>query len=166
MGKVLKSLGVNAENPAALMPHWEPPAALAAAGHGCLLLAAVSSARTPKGDQPLTPFMLKVLDGDTLTNKDELVVEMNPQTAAELHLVENDRVKVTSKIGSTDARLHLFAGAAPGMVFMPVGLGHFAIANAYTMGRGGNYNQVAEATTDPLSGLPVWSLTSVAVTKA
>lgn len=166
MGKVLKSLGVSAEGTAALMPHYEPPAALAAAGHGRLVLAAVPSLRTPKGDQPLTPYMLKVLDGETLSNKDELVVEMNPQTAASLHLAEHDRVKVTSQAGSSDAIVHLFAGAAPGMVFMPVGLGRFAIANAYTMGRGGNYNQVAEATADPLSGLPVWSLTPVAVTKA
>jgi anaerobic selenocysteine-containing dehydrogenase len=166
MAKVLKSLGVTVEGSAALMPHYEPPAALAAAGHGRLVMAAVPSLRTPKGDQPLTPYMLKVLDRDSLANKDELVVEINPQTAASLHLAENDRVKVTSQAGSSDARVHLFAGASPGMVFMPVGLGHFAAANAYTMGRGGNYNQVAEATSDPLSGLPVWSLTPVAVTKA
>ncbi|MBI4799183.1 MAG: molybdopterin-dependent oxidoreductase [Desulfarculus sp.] len=166
MAKVLKAMGVSAEGPAALMPHYEPPAALAKAGHGRLVLAAVASLRTPKGDQPITPYMLKVLDGDTLANKDQMVVEMNPQTAHDLHLYEGDLVKVTSTAGSTEARVHMFAGAAPGMVFMPVGLGHYASQNAYTYRRGGNYNQVAEATADPLSGLPTWGLTPVAVSKA
>ncbi|MFH1034907.1 MAG: molybdopterin-dependent oxidoreductase [Pseudomonadota bacterium] len=166
VAKVLKSLGVQAEGSAALMPHYEPPAALAAAGHGRLVLAALPSLRTPKTGEPITPYMLKSLDATVLANKDQLVVEINPQTAAELHLADNDLIKVTSQAGSSEARVHLFAGAAPGMVFMPAGLGHYAAANAYTFRRGGNYNQVAMATADPLSGLPVWSLTPVAVSKA
>ncbi len=164
--KLLAGLGVQGNGAEVFMPRYQAPAALKQAGHGRLLLAATPSLRTPKGDEPITPYMIKVLGNDSLVNQTELVVEMNPQTAAGLHLKEMDLVTVSSDSGASQARVHLFAGVAPGVVFMPVGLGHTAVTNAYLNGRGGNYNQVAQATADPLSGLPVWSLTAVAVTKA
>ncbi|MFH1057196.1 MAG: molybdopterin-dependent oxidoreductase [Pseudomonadota bacterium] len=163
MQKILAGLGVTASGSAALMPHFEPVAG--ARGHGKLAMMAIPSLRASARTQTTTPYMLQVMDDNTLRNRTELVVEMNPATAAELHLGEDDRVRVDSAAGGTEARVHLFAGAAPGMVFMPVGLGHTAAGNAYTFERGGNYNSVAQATADPLSGLPVWSLTQVAVTK-
>lgn len=165
-GKGLKALGVSVEGPAAFLPHYEPPAGLAHLGHGRLVLAAMPSLRTPPAGEPITPYMIKALDTNALAHQNDLVVEMNPATAHELHLEQDDTINVTSRAGSSAARVRLFAGVAPGMVYMPVGLGHTAILNAYQNGRGGNYNQVAEATADPLSGLPVWSLTPVAVTKA
>jgi anaerobic selenocysteine-containing dehydrogenase len=157
-------LGKSAEG-ASLLPHWEKPAALAHAGGHGLLLAAVPSLRTTAGSQPLTPHMLKVLGDDTLRYKDELVVEINPQTAAGLHLGQDDKVTVTSSTGSVDARVQLYAGAAPGMVFMPTGLGHAAVSDVYTLNKGGNFHRVAEAQADSLSGLPTWGLTRVAVSK-
>ncbi len=149
----------------AALPHWEKPAALAHGDGHALAMAAVPSLRSATGFQPLTPHMLKVLDGNTLRHKDELVVEINPKTAAEMHLAEDSMIVVTSAVGSVDARVHLYAGAAPGMVFMPTGLGHGAVSDAYTLGKGGNFYRVAEAAADSLSGLPTWGLTRVTVTK-
>jgi anaerobic selenocysteine-containing dehydrogenase len=150
---------------ATMLPHWEKPAALAhGSGHG-LLLAAAPSLRSAVGAQPLTPHMLKVLGEDSLRHNDELVVEINPQTAHALHLAENDKVTLTSAVGSVEARVYLYAGAAPGMVFMPTGLGHSAVSDAYTLNKGGNFHRVAEAQADSLSGLPTWGLTQVAVSK-
>ncbi len=163
MDKMLKALGVTASGSAALMPHYEPIAAQS--GHGKLVLAASPGLRTSANSQTTAPYQMKVLDNTALSHSKDLVVEINPATAAELHLKEDDKVRLDSTVGGAEARVHLFAGVAPGMVYMPVGLGHFAPANAYTFERGGNYNRVAEATADPLSGTPVWSLTQVAVTK-
>jgi anaerobic selenocysteine-containing dehydrogenase len=157
-------LGKPAER-ATFVPHWEKPAALAHDfGHG-LLMAAAPSLRSTVGSQPLTPYMLKMLGENSLRNNNELVVEINPKTAHELHLADNDKVMVTSAVGSIEARVYLYDGAAPGMVFMPTGLGHSAVSNAYTMNKGGNFHRVAETQADSLSGLPTWGLTRVVVSK-
>ena len=106
------------------------------------------------------------MDGNTLANKDQLVVEMNPQTARELHLArgrfhQGDQRRRLQRGGSAFVRR---GGAGHGLHAR--GPGTLGRSNAYTFRRGGNYNQVAEATADPLSGLPNWSLTSVTVSKA
>ncbi len=162
---MLAGLGVHAEGAAAFMPHYEKPAALGGHGHGHgnLVLAALPSLRSGVGAQPTTPHMLKLQGNDSLVKRSDLVVEMNPSTAAHLHLHAGDLVEVASKAGSVQARVRLFAGAAPGVVFMPTGLGHWAIKDTYTLNKGGNFNRVAEATPDPMSGIPQWGLTRVTV---
>ena len=108
--------------------------------------------------------MVKVLPDTMLADMDKLVVEMNPQTAHELHLYEGDMIRVDSVAGSLTAKLSLFAGAAPGVVYAPVGLGHSAFG-FQVEGKGMNFNRAAKVTTDPMSGLPVWELTAVSVEK-
>jgi anaerobic selenocysteine-containing dehydrogenase len=145
---------------------WEPPAALKTLSRERpLLMAAVPSLRTGTGRQPLSPYMLKILDDTVLAHRDQLVVEMNPVTAEQLELKEGDLVQITSRAGQITARLHLFAGAAPGMVFVPVGLGHSAFG-MYLKDKGANYYQAVEVEADPVSGLPQWGLTAVSVAKA
>ncbi len=145
---------------------WEPPAALKALSYERpLLMAAVPSLRTGTGRQPLSPYMLKILDDTTLAHRDQLVVEMHPKTAEQLELKEGDLVRIASRAGHITARLHLFEGAAPGMVFVPVGLGHSAFGMCLK-NKGANYYQAVEVEADPVSGLPQWGLTAVSVAKA
>jgi anaerobic selenocysteine-containing dehydrogenase len=94
-----------------------------------------------------------------------VVVEINPATAKKLHLHDGDLVTIETDDGGAQARVHEFAGARPGMVFMPKGLGHSSFG-FYLKGRGGNYNQMVEVAADPVSGLPVWGLTPVRVRHA
>ena len=162
----LKKLSVAGDAFTAFMPHYEPPAALGQVGSRYpLLMAAVPSLRTGDGSQPMSPYMLKILDDITLADKDRLVVEMNPATAAKLHLQEGEAVEIVSPAGSMRAKVHLFAGAAPGMVFAPVGLGHQAFG-MYLKNKGENFFAAAQVSQDPLSGLPQWGLTPVSVRKA
>lgn len=136
-----------------------------AASHGhSLTLAAVPSLRTCNNSEPITPHMIKILTDDTLRFKDQTVVEINPETAKHLHLHDGDLVTVDSTEGGFQARVKFFAGARPGMLYMPVGLGHTAFG-FYRRGRGGNYNAVAKAEADAVTGLPVWGLTPVHVRK-
>lgn len=132
-------------------------------GH-TLTLAAVPSVRTCNNGQPITPHMIKILSDDTLRFNDQTVVEINPETAHHLHLHDGDAVTVDSTEGGFTARVKFFAGARPGMVYMPVGLGHTAFG-FYRKGKGGNYNSVVKAEADAVTGLPAWGLTPVTVRK-
>ncbi len=130
-----------------------------------LVMTAINSARTRGDGQPISPYMLKILDDTTLADSSRLVVEINPATAAKLGVAEGDAVKITSPAGSIAAKVHLFAGAAPGAVFVPVGLGHSGFG-FYLRGKGANFAALAAISNDPLSKLPRWGVTPVAVSKA
>ncbi|ADK85581.1 molybdopterin oxidoreductase [Desulfarculus baarsii DSM 2075] len=141
---------------------WREPAALAHGhGHG-LIMQAIPSLRTTWGRDPITPYMIKILTDATLAHKDQLVVEINPETAKEMHLAEGSRVELMGAHGGVNATVHLFAGAQPGMVFVPVGLGHTALGE-FIGGKGDNFNRAVNVESDPLSGLPNWSLTRVSL---
>jgi anaerobic selenocysteine-containing dehydrogenase len=133
--------------------------------HRPLLMAGIPSLRTGKGVDPMSPYQLKILDDTTLAHKDQLMVEINPKTAHEMHLGEGDMVEIASAAGKIKARLHLFNGAAPGMVFVPVGLGHTAFG-MYLKDKGANFFEAVEVAADPGSGLPQWALTPVSIAKA
>ena len=151
---------------AACMPHYEPPAVMASVGKEYpLLMAAIPSPRTTDGRQPMSPLMMKILYDTTLAHKDQLMVEMNPHTAEELHLHQGDAVTISSGSGHISAHVQLFHGAAPGMVFVPTGLGHSSFGE-YLKDKGDNFQRAAMASADPVSGAPVWNLTAVRVEKA
>ena len=130
-----------------------------------LLMAGIPSLRTGAGQEPMSPYQLKILDDITLAHKDQLVAEINPKTAHDLHLGEGDMVEIASDAGKITARLHLYEGAAPGLIFVPVGLGHTAFG-MYLKDKGANFFEVVEVTADIGSGLPKWALTPVSIAKA
>jgi menaquinone reductase, molybdopterin-binding-like subunit len=78
--------------------------------------------------------------------------------------LEGSRVMLRSRRGELKARIHLFEGAMPGIVFMPVGLGHTAY-DRYLKGKGANPYEIIERVEDPLSGQPIWWNTRVTVIK-
>ncbi len=50
-------------------------------------------------------------------------VEINPETARKLGIVDNDLLKLTSSHGSVDVAVRLYHGVAPNTLVMPAGLG-------------------------------------------
>jgi anaerobic selenocysteine-containing dehydrogenase len=54
----------------------------------------------------------------------DLPVEIDPQTAAKLNVVNGDRVKVESPHGSLEAWVYVHPAALPGVVSMAIGEGH------------------------------------------
>ena len=109
--------------------------------------------------------MIKILYDTTLADRDKMVVEINPETAGHLHLAEGEYVIITSATGTLEAKVHLFHGAAPGMIMVPRGLGHSGLG-MYLDGIGANFQEVVTLSEDALSGQPQWSLTPVKVSKA
>jgi anaerobic selenocysteine-containing dehydrogenase len=71
-------------------------------------------------------------------------VEMNPETAHE-HGIENDDIlRIVSDAGQVEAPVYLYPGIRPDTVAMPFGQGHTAYGG-YAQGRGANPNQLLSA---------------------
>ena len=61
---------------------------------------------------------------------------------------------------SSPVKIHLFDGAMPDVIFIPVGLGHTAY-DKYLRGKGVNPHSIIDQIEDPLSGQPTWWSTRV-----
>jgi predicted molibdopterin-dependent oxidoreductase YjgC len=77
------------------------------------------------------------------------VVEMHPDDAARLGLVEGDLVVVTSKRGRVEAPLHITEKSPPGVIFMPF---HWREAAA---------NILTNDALDPLAKIPEYKVSAV-----
>jgi anaerobic selenocysteine-containing dehydrogenase len=112
---------------------------------------------------PAPPYLYKTLFDNQLL-KDDSFVEINPDTAHKYELKEGDKVTITSEKGSVEAKVHLFEGAMPGVVYMPMGFGHTAFDD-FVKGKGCNPNSLMGGYTDLLSGQPAWWNTPVRIKK-
>ena len=113
---------------------------------------------------PSPPYLYKTVFDHQLRKEDSFV-ELNPETAAEYGLTQGDRIVIESARTALTARLNLFEGAMPGVVFIPMGLGHTAY-DAYQRNKGANPNDILAGGNDRLSGQPVWWNTRVRIEKA
>jgi anaerobic selenocysteine-containing dehydrogenase len=64
-------------------------------------------------------------------------VEINPETAAELGLENDDVVKIVSQVGEIEASVYVYPGIRPDTIAIPFGQGHTAYGR-YAQGRGAN----------------------------
>jgi anaerobic selenocysteine-containing dehydrogenase len=74
--------------------------------------------------------------------------EMNPRTAAEARIVDGDTVRVVSELGHIELVARVSEATPPGLVAVPVGLGH--TAKAMAAGIGVNVNLIVAAALDPV----------------
>jgi anaerobic selenocysteine-containing dehydrogenase len=146
------------------------------------------------GNESLFPFYLKLFHVNTLMDNStantpamlEMVgsrnserwnswVEINPGTAAKLGINDGDTVWVESSIGKLKTKAKLFVGAMPGVVNIPLGMGHtvgrFAKRHGVNpvptdVGIGVNPMELLATTVDPLSGVSAIFSTRVKVYKA
>lgn len=112
---------------------------------------------------PNPPYLNKTLFDDQLIKNDSFV-EINPETAEKYHLGEGDRIAISSKKGKVEARVHIFEGAMPGIVYMPMGFGHTAFDD-FARGKGCNPNRIMTGSRDTLTGQPAWWSTPVRINK-
>ncbi|MFZ0449994.1 MAG: molybdopterin-dependent oxidoreductase [Desulfatiglandaceae bacterium] len=161
--KALEKMGIQARGDAAFMPHYEKPAVQEATEAYPLLLIPYEMINLASSWIPSPPFLEKTWFDNEL-RKNESFAEINPKTASEYRLTEGDRILIKSPSGEVRARLTLFEGAMPGIVYMPLGLGHTAY-DEFLKGKGVNPNRIVHPGRDPLSGHPVWWNTPVRITK-
>ena len=129
-----------------------------------LLLIPYDSMRVTNGPVANPPFLTKTVAG-TILKKEELMVELNPETAGQYGLSEGSLAEVATTVGQAKVRVHLFNGIKPGVVAIPTGLGRTA-ADAFTAGKGVNANALLATVADPVSGMDAaWGIRAK-ITKA
>jgi anaerobic selenocysteine-containing dehydrogenase len=86
-------------------------------------------------------------------------VEINPETAAQLGLEDNDLVLIRSPHSELEAIVVVFPGIRPDVVAMPLGQGHSELGR-FASNRGENAFKLVAPMAQG-SGLPLWSSTRV-----
>jgi anaerobic selenocysteine-containing dehydrogenase len=87
-------------------------------------------------------------------------VELNPKTAAQLHIAQGELVEITSQHGSVRAPAVLSPGIAPDIVAMPIGQGHENFSR-FASGRGANPLGILAPVTESDTGALAWAATRV-----
>ena len=159
----LQKMGINADSDEAFMPHYEGASTSVDEDKYPLVMVPYELINLSSGWLPNPPYANKILFDHQL-RKNESFAEINPKTAAEYKLKEGDRVIIKSGKGRLQVRVHLFEGAMPGVVYLPLGLGHSAY-DEYQRGKGVNPNDIIDGGRDPFSGQSVWWNTPVALRK-
>jgi anaerobic selenocysteine-containing dehydrogenase len=159
----LLHLGISATGDEVYMPHYEEIKSRADEGEYPLVLFPIELINLASGWIGNPPFLNKTLFDHQL-REDDLFVEINPDTASKYGLKEGSRAILRSPKGELEVRIHLFDGAMPDVIFIPLGLGHTAY-DGYLTGKGVNPNEIIDHIEDPISGQPVWWNTRVKVVK-
>jgi menaquinone reductase, molybdopterin-binding-like subunit len=162
-GPALRKMGIEVQGDEAFMPHYEPVLP-GRADEDTLVLIPYELFNLSTGWLPSPSYLTKTLF-DTQLRKQDSFAEINPGTAAKHGLREGDRVTIQSDAGEVTARVHLFEGAMPGNLYLPLGLGH-AEGGIYLKGKGANPTDLIVGGTDPVSGHIQWWGTRVRVKKA
>ncbi|MBW1896276.1 MAG: hypothetical protein JRI47_04395 [Deltaproteobacteria bacterium] len=97
------------------------------------------------------PFCTKTLEESEL-KKNNLFVEVNPQTASDYGLSEGACAELATPKGKAMVLVHLCEGMMPGLIGIPKGLGHKAYDD-YLAGKGVDANSLMGVVEDPVSGL-------------
>jgi anaerobic selenocysteine-containing dehydrogenase len=159
--QVLQQWGLNAAGDENFMPHYEDT--VSSNGQYPLQLVPYSMINLSGGRMPNPPYLYKTILDNQLLKRDSFV-EINPETAKENKLTPGDLIEIESERGSLRARVNIFEGAMPGMIFMPFGFGHTGYDD-YHRNKGVNPNDIIDHGRDPLSGQPAWWGTGVRIKK-
>ncbi len=158
-------LGISVDGDAVFLPHYE----------------AVSYA----GDEQQYPFVLNVItlmslgsysananlptlqeiSGMTVGETWGSWLEMNPQAAEKLNLVDGDSVVIESQFGRLQTKLKFVKALRPDVVNLPYNQGHTAIGR-WAKNRGVNGLEILNPASEPVAGLAAFTNTRVRVYRA
>ncbi|MEW6673359.1 MAG: menaquinone reductase molybdopterin-binding-like subunit QrcB [Thermodesulfobacteriota bacterium] len=133
------------------LPHYRPVEPEGDKSAYPLVLIPCDSMRLAAGFIGTPPFMIKTVE-DTVLKGEQVLVEVNPETAKRLGLAEGKTAVLATPKGQITVKVHLFDGIMPDVVAMPRGLGHSAY-DKYLAKKGANFNEVVGPVADPISGL-------------
>jgi len=142
-------------NPQGQTPHLEPVSWMKASrGYPMLLVAYENINIANRRAVDTLPYLTKNID-NTVLQKHDLLVRVNPETAGRLRLVEGDAATVQCPAGRLSVRVHMDVGMMPDVIGIPLGLGH-SNDDPFLTGKGVNAYEVLEPELDPVTGLAVW----------
>ena len=107
------------------------------------------------------PWLQEMPDPMT-TARWETWIEINPQTAHELGVEDNDVVNILSPYGEIEAVVVVFPGIRPDVVAVPIGQGHTEFGR-YAKDRGSNPMDLLAPASDQETGALAWGATRVSV---
>jgi len=147
----------------AFLPHFEPPRFFGDESEYPFHLNPFQT--LPLSDEVLAnqPWMLEIA-GTYLNCAWEPWLEINPQTAQQLGIAEDDWVWMESPLGRIKVRAKIFPGAMPNVVNIPLGFGHKAAGD--WCGRGENPYWIIGNELDDLTGCAALGATRVKLYRA
>jgi anaerobic selenocysteine-containing dehydrogenase len=143
----LAAAGLDDEEGAGCLPHFEPPLSL---GDGEVRLMTFRPI-TARGRLGVSSAMLLEMFGHHHLSGWETWAELNPDTARELGLGDGDIVALESEAGTARVVVRLQPGGTPGLVHVPLGLGHSGGIGP-SAGVGSNPVELLPIIRDSLSG--------------
>ena len=151
--KNLEKLGIGAEGDNVFMPHYEVPEFKGDVKEYPLYLYVYKPLNFSKEYQANQPWFHEIM-GFHLDMTWDSWAEVNPHTAEELGIEEDDLIWVESVYGKVRVIAKIYPGAMPEEVCIPYGLGH-EILGRWAQNRGINPIELIGANFDELTGLPV-----------
>ena len=148
-----------------LFPHWEEPKKEGEGDKGYPLRLHIFKTMALTGGRNANQPWLQGIFGPHLFERWGTWVEINPETAGRLGIVDGDSVWVESKYGRIKIKARIYKGAMPDVVSIPFGSGHRS-GGRWASGLGENPYRLLQDALDPLTGQPINGTTRVKIYKA
>jgi anaerobic selenocysteine-containing dehydrogenase len=163
---IVKEMGIDTREDMVYLPHFDPPRFSGNDNEFPLHLIPYELLLLNSGEGASQPWLLEIV-GFHLKLKLGWGswVEINPETAKDLGVLDGDWVWVESQLGKIKVKVRTFIGAMPGVVNIPIGMGHQSLGR-WAENRGVNPNSLIEIDYDFLGGKVSRMATKVKVYKA
>ena len=164
LDQVLKELRLEGKGDKVFLPHFERPRSVGEEKEYPFHLINYKLMTTAEGRGGNQPFLQEIF-GPHLKERWSSWVEINPETAREMGIEDEDLIWVESKTGKVKAKARLFPGTDPKCIHIPYGQGHKAYGR-WAKGRGINPNDLLVRDYDYLGGFVSYFSTRVKIYKA
>lgn len=145
-----------------MFPHWEEPKH---PGGGDLHMVTPKVALHAEGRGGNIPMAISLLQ-PTMGGRDQVFIEMHPETAAKRSIADGDRVRIKSTAGAIEGQVRLFQGVRPDTLVFPMEHGHWA-QGRWAKNRGpGHCGEVTVNQSDRITGQCSYYTTKVTIEKA
>ncbi len=145
-----------------MFPHWEEPKH---PGGGDLYLVTPKVAMHAEGRGANIPVAIAHLQ-PTLGGREQVYIEINPETARARGINHGDRVRITSDVGSIEGHAKYFEGVRPDTLVFPMEHGHWA-QGRWARGRmPGHCGEVTVNQSDRITGQCSYYTTKVRIERA
>lgn len=161
---VLKDLKLEAEGDDIFMPHYERPQFEGDEKEYPLYLHIYRPFSLSNEYEANKPWFQEIIGFHLNMNWDSWA-EINPDTAAELGIADNDLIWIESIYGRIRLKAKMYSGAMPDVVSVPYGLGHKALGQ-WAKNRGVNPIELIGVNVDQLTGSAVKFSVRIKVNKA
>ncbi len=161
---IMKNLKIEAEGDEVFMPHYEKPQFEGEEKEYPLHLHIYQPFNLSNEYEANKPWFQEIV-GFHLSMTWDSWAEINPHTAAELGITDNDLIWIESVHGKIRVKAKIYSGAMPDVINVPFGLGHRALGQ-WAKDRGVNPIELIGTNLDQLTGSVVKFSVRIKVYKA